>query len=288
LKVRPNGGTDDKARLARCRNFRRLKVLANTVRKKRIAAKDLKFKNDPMVRFYEHTQDLLQDKTRPVLIAVGVIVAVVALYFIGSAFFSYRQAKASAAFAQAFDKYKAPVLDAGSAATPQTGTFYTDANLKWQETAQAFEQLANDYSGYYGAIGNYYAGVAYLKIDGSRDKGLQLLKKVVDKNEQPTSSLAELAIAENYVATGDAQSAIALYEKLSQSAYIPNQAIQTGLGRAYEKTGNTEKAVAAYFEAAKVARATSASSEAEKRLSALAPDKVKQLPAYDPLANATP
>lgn len=262
--------------------------MANTVRKKRIAAKDLKFKNDPMVRFYEHTQDLLQDKTRPVLIAVGVIVAVVALYFIGSAFFSYRQAKASAAFAQAFDKYKAPVLDAGSAATPQTGTFYTDANLKWQETAQAFEQLANDYSGYYGAIGNYYAGVAYLKIDGSRDKGLQLLKKVVDKNEQPTSSLAELAIAENYVATGDAQSAIALYEKLSQSAYIPNQAIQTGLGRAYEKTGNTEKAVAAYFEAAKVARATSASSEAEKRLSALAPDKVKQLPAYDPLANATP
>lgn len=260
--------------------------MANTVRKKRIAAKDLKFKNDPIVRFYDHLQEWLQDKTRPVMIGLGVVVALVALYFLGSWFFSYREAKAAVAFAQAYDKYKAPVLESGAAASPQTGTYYTDENLKWQETAQAFEQLANDYSGYYGATGNYYAGVAYLRFD--RDKGLQLLQKAVDRNEQPTSELAQLAIAENYFATGDAQNAIPIYEKLLRSTYLPNQAIQTSLGRAYEKAGDTEKAVAAYFEAAKLARSTSANSDAEKRLSALAPDKVKELPAYDPLANATP
>jgi tetratricopeptide (TPR) repeat protein len=287
LKVRPDGGTGNITHLAGRRNFRRLKVLANTVRKKRIAAKDLKFKNDPIVRFYDHTQDWLQDKTRPVLIGLGVVAGLIVLYFLGSWFFSYREAKAAVAFAQAYDKYKAPVLESGAAASPQTGTYYTDENQKWQETTQAFEQLANDYSGYYGAIGNYYAGVAYLRWN-NRDKGLELLKKAVDKNEQPTSELAQLAIAENYFVSGDPQSAIPIYEKLLRSTYIPNQAIQASLGRAYEKAGDTEKAVAAYFEAAKLARATSANSDAEKRLSALAPDKVKELPAYDPLANATP
>jgi hypothetical protein len=274
------------AHLARCRIFRRLNVLANTAKRKKIVAKDLKFKNDPMVRFYDHIQEWLQDKTRPVLIGLGVIVGLVVVYFVGSWFFSNRETKAAVAFAQAFDKYKAPVLESGAAPSPQTGTYYTDENVKWQETAQAFEQVANNYSSYYGAIGNYYAGVAYLRVD--RDKGLQLLKKAVDANDQPASELAQFAIAENYYVTGDAQGAITLYEKLLKSTYLPAQAVQTSLGRAYEKTGETEKAVAAYFEAAKTARATSANSEAEKRLTALAPDKVKELPAYNPLANATP
>jgi hypothetical protein len=260
--------------------------LANTVKRKRIPAKNLKLKNDPIHRLYDHTQDWLQERTRPVLIGIGIIAGVIAVYFLANWFFSYRETQAAAAFAVAYDKYKAPVLEAGATASPQTGTYYTDEKVKWQETAQAFEQVANDYSGYYGAIGNYYAGVAYLRTD--RERGLQLLKKAVDANEQPASELAQFAIAENHVVTGDPQTAIGLYEKLLKSTYLPGQAVQTSLGRAYEKTGETEKAVAAYFEAAKAARTTSANSEAEKRLTALAPDKVKELPAYDPLANATP
>ena len=238
-----------------------------------------------MIRFYERTQDWLQDKSKPVVMAVGAVVAAIVLYLLGSWFFSGREAKAQAAFAQAFDKYKAPVIDPSGVAS-QTGTYYTDEQQKWQETAQAFEQLANDYSGYYGATGNYYAGVAYLRFD--RDKGLALLKKAVDKNEQPAADLARMAMAENYVVAGEAANAIPIYEALLKSTNVPAQSVQTGLGRAYEKTGDTEKAVAAYFEAAKISRTTTTGSEAEKRLSALAPDKIKELPTPDPLANAMP
>ncbi len=259
--------------------------MASTARKNRIAHKDLKFKNDPMIRFYERTQDWLQDKSKPVVMAVGVVVAAIVLYLLGSWFFSGREVKAQSAFAQAFDKYKAPVIDP-SGVTSQTGTYYTDENQKWQEVAQAFEQLAQDYSGYYGATANYYAGVAYLRFN--RDKGLELLKKAVDKNEQPTADLAQMAIAENHIVVGDAANAIPIYEKLLKSTSVPAQSVQTELGRAYEKTGDTEKAVAAYFEAAKISRTTTTGSEAEKRLSALAPDKIKELPTPDPLANAIP
>src|SRR5262249_40218513 len=153
--------SDDAARHA-CVTLRRLNVLAKTGRKKsRIAVKDLKHGHDPMVRFYERTQDWLQDKGRPIVIAIGAIVGVLLLYCIGSYFFHFRQARAENAFAAAFEKYNAQVQDPTTLATtaPTTGKTYNDEATKWQETAAAFEQLANDYSGYYGTIGRYYAGV---------------------------------------------------------------------------------------------------------------------------------
>ena len=117
---------------------------------------------------------------------------------------------------------------------------------------------------------------------------MALLKKAVDKNEQPTSDLAQLALAEGNLTAGDAQAAIQIFEKLLKSKYVPAVVVQTNLGEAYEKAGDKQKAIDAYFEAAKASRATTTSWDAEKRLAVLAPEKVKDLPAFDPLAAATP
>jgi hypothetical protein len=51
-----------------------------------------------------------------------------------------------------------------------------------------------------------------------------------------------------------------------------------GLGHTYEKIGDIEKAADAYVEAAKPDRSSGAGAEAEKRLSAIAPDRLKDLP----------
>ena len=255
--------------------------MANTRRRKsRIAVKDLKYGHDPMIRFYERTQDWLQDKGRPVVIALGVIVGVVALYFIGSYFLHFRQARAENAFAAAFEKYNAQVQDTSPVTTslPTTAKTYTDETTKWQETAAAFEQLANDYSGYYGSIGRYYAGVAYLHLPDGRDKGVALLKQVADKNDERASDLARMALAEYNAAQGNTDEAISEYEKLLNSTQVLKPSVQLALGRLYEKKGDKEKAADNYFEAAKADRTTGAGSDAEKRLSALAPQRVKDLP----------
>src|SRR5262249_38618699 len=158
---------------------------------------------------YERTQDWLQDKGRPIVIAVGALIGVVLLYFIGSYFFHFRQARAERAFAAAFEKYNAQVQDPTTpATTPPLGKTYTDETTKWQETAAAFEQLANDYSSYFGTIGRYYAGVAYLHLDDGRDKGLGLLRQVADKNDERASDFARLALAENAAAHGKMDEAI--------------------------------------------------------------------------------
>ena len=246
-------------------------------RKKKVSVKEMKFKHDPMIRFYDKTQDWLQERGRPLVIGVGVIAGLVLLYVAGSYYFEYRKSNAGTAFAQAIEKFVAPVHDPTSpTTTPPTGKYYTDEQTKWRESAEAFERLASDYSGYYGAIGRYYAGASYLHFD--RDKGMNLLEQVASMNEQPTSDLARLALAESYAASGDNEKAISLYQQLRSSAPSLKPAVEVGLGRVYEKTGDLEKAVEAYLEAAKPDRSSGAGAEAEKRLSAIAPDRLKDLP----------
>jgi len=206
---------------------------------------------------------------------VGVIAGLVLLYTAGYYITSYRQSKAENALATALAKYNAPVVDSPS--PNQTGKYYTDERLKWQESAEAFDKVVKDYPGYYGVIGKYYGGTAYLHFDKAR--GQQLLQQAADKNDQPTSDLARLALAQNYVADGDDARAIEIYEKLMNSSFVPKQIVQIGLAREYERGGDKQKAIDLYFAAALADRSSPAGSEAEKRLAALAPDRVKELPA---------
>jgi hypothetical protein len=51
-----------------------------------------------------------------------------------------------------------------------------------------------------------------------------------------------------------------------------------GLATCYEKKGETERAVELYLEVARLDRSSATGSQAEKRLSAIAPDRIKELP----------
>jgi tetratricopeptide (TPR) repeat protein len=241
----------------------------------------MKFRNDPMIRLYESIQEWLQERARPVGIIAVIVVVAVTLYTAGYYFFSYRQSQAAEAFARAHEKYSAPVAEAG--APDQAGVSYADANTKWKEAAEAFEKVASDHSSYYGSTALYYAGTAYLNFD--REKGIETLQRVAEEGEQPTAGLASFALAEAYAANGETARAIELYEKLVNSTSIPSQAVNLALGRAYEKSGDAQKAVDAYFEAARIDRSTAAGADAEKRLAALAPERVKELP---PTTGAAP
>ena len=239
----------------------------------------MKHRNDPMIRLYDRTQDYLQEKGRPIVIALGVVVAAVVLYVAWDLFSSYRENKAGVAYAEADEKANATVNDPTATPPPnQTGKTYDDERVKWQETAEAFERVANDYSGYYGAMARYRAGAAYLHFD--RDKGMQLLGQAVSKNERPASELARVALAENYMSNGEHEKAVAEYKELLKAPALA-QVAQLGLAQAYEKSGSTEQAVAAYFEVAKENRTSPAGQKAEERLRALAPERIKELPVSD-------
>jgi hypothetical protein len=239
----------------------------------------MKYRNDPMIRLYDKTQDYLQEKGRPIVIAIGVIVAAILLYLAWDWFSSYQLDKAATAYAAADENANATVNDPTTPPSPnQTGKTYNDEKVKWQETAEAFERVAKEYSGYYGAMARYRAGVAYLQFD--RDKGMQLLQQAVKEDERPASDLARVALAENYLGNNETDNAIAQYKELLKSPTM-KQVAQLGLAQAYEKSGSTEQAVAAYFEVASENRTSPAGQKAEERLRALAPDRLKDLPVSD-------
>ena len=244
----------------------------------RVSVKEMKFRNDPMIRLYDKTQDWLQERGRPLVIGIAILAGLFLVYMAGDYFFEYRASKAAAAFADAYEKYSAQVITTQT--TTQTGKYYTDEKQKWQESAEAFERLAKDYPGYYGGIGRYYAGVSYLHFDES--KGTQVLQDAIANGNGEIKDEAGLALAEYYAASGNMEKATPAYEALLNSSFIPHQVIQFGLGKLYENAGETEKAVQAYFEAAKLDRESGQTSDAEKRLSALAPDRVKDLPPSAP------
>jgi len=199
-------------------------------------------------------------------------------YMAGDYFLEYRASKAGEEFAKAYEKYSAQVVDAQT--TTQVSRYYTDETQKWQESGEAFERLAQGYSGFYGGIGRYYAGISYLHID--KDKGQQLLQDAIQKGDPQIADLARLALAEHFAKMADVEKAASHYESLLNSSFVPHQVVRLGLGKLYEASGDTEKAVEAYFEAAKLDRESGQSSDAEKRLSALAPDRVKDLPVSTP------
>lgn len=253
--------------------------MAKGGKKKRVTVKEMRFRHDPMIRLYEKTQDWLQQSGRPLVIAIGVVAGLFLVYMAGDYFFQYRASKAAVAFADAYEKYSAQVIDAQT--TNQVGKYYTDETQKWQEAGEAFERLANEYSGYYGGMGRYYAGISYLHTDAV--KGVQLLQDAIDKGDAEVADQSRLALAEHNAVAGDTEKARSLYEGLLNSSFIPRQVVYFGLGKLYQGSGDTQKAIEAYFEAAKVDRETGQSSDAEKRLSTLAPDRVKELPVAAPM-----
>ena len=248
--------------------------MATTAKRKRhLTVKEMKFRNDPMVRLYDRTQDWLQEQGQPLVKLLGVVALAALVFFAGYYFMSYRQSKAADDYADAWVKYNAQVTD-----TPPTNgaKYYTDEKEKWQDVSQSFEAVAQRHSGYYGSMAKYLAGVAYLHFD--KDKGLTLLQEVAARNEQPASDLAKMASAERYLIDGETDKATQLLEGLLNSPSVPKQVVELKLGSAYEKKEDLQRAADLYFDVAKADRTTAAGSEAEKRLSGLAPDRIKDLP----------
>lgn len=245
-----------------------------TKKRSRVTVKEMKFRNDPMIRLYDKTQDWLQEKGRPFVRVIAVIAAAVLLYTAGYYFLDYRKGKAATAYADAWEKYSAQVVDGST--TTQVGKYYTDEKVKWQEAGEAFERVANSYSSYYGTEARYLAGMSYMHFD--QEKGIRILQEIADKNAQPASDFAKFALAQHFAGAEDQERAMQIYESLLNSPFVPKQVVQIELGSLHEKAGDNQKAADLFLEAAKADRSSPAGLSAEKRLSAIAPDRVKEIP----------
>ena len=69
--------------------------MATRSKRKKVSVKEMRFSHDPMIRFYDKTQEWLQEKGRPFVIGLGIVAGLILIYVVGSYFLEYRKANAS-------------------------------------------------------------------------------------------------------------------------------------------------------------------------------------------------
>jgi tetratricopeptide (TPR) repeat protein len=238
-------------------------------------------KADPLMEQYLHTSSWVKERSRPIAqwVAIGagaVVVAAIVWWF-----FSNRATNAAESMARAMAAHQAIVQNPLPTLAPGQIAFKTE-DEKHREAYRAFTQAANEYPSYNGDTARYFAAVHQLHFEA--DKAEATLKELAQKDSE-VGAQARMALAQRYEAAGRNDEAMAEYQKLkAKPGPIPVALIDLSAGRVYEAMGKTKEAADLYFTIAsnKDLRSSEVGGAAVDRLSAIAPERVDQLPPPDP------
>jgi tetratricopeptide (TPR) repeat protein len=171
-------------------------------------------------------------------VILGAIVVVVA----GIAVFAeVRSSTASAELGAALDVYSAPLLAPGAPAEPGV---YASATERSKAANQKFVAIAQEYGWLpEGAKAHYFAGVTYEEL-GQNGQAETELKKAADSWNRNTANLAKLALAGLYHQTNRDAQAIDLYNALAAkpSTTVSATVAQLNLADLYVATGKRDMA----------------------------------------------
>jgi tetratricopeptide (TPR) repeat protein len=228
-----------------------------------------------------HTSAWVKERSRSIAQWVAIAVGVIALAGVIWWFISSRAKNAAESMAKAMATHQAIVQNPLPTLTAGQIAFKTE-DEKHREAYRAFTEAANEYPSYNGDTARYFAAVHQLSFEP--EKAEVTLKELAQKDSE-VGAQARMALAQRYEASGRNDAAIAEYQTLKgKPGPIPAALIDLSLARVYEAAGKKEEAVKLYFDIAsnKDLRSTSVGSAAVDRLSAIAPDKVDQLPPPEP------
>ncbi len=171
-------------------------------------------------------------------IAAGVILVV----GVGAlTYWIMRTSAADAALGAALDVYTAPLAPPGI--PPQQGV-YTAAAARAKEANREFVAVAQDFGWLpEGSKAHYFAGVTYMELgqNGNAEAQLTAASKCWDRN---LSNLAKLALASLYHQTSRDNDAIALYNEIvaKPSVTVPASVAELDLADLYVAEGKPDQA----------------------------------------------
>jgi predicted negative regulator of RcsB-dependent stress response len=169
--------------------------------------------------------------------------AAVALVLVVAAFvyWNSRSAAADVALGGALEVYNAPLAHPGD---PQESGVYTTASARAQEANREFVAVSHDFGWLsQGAKAHYFAGITYGELgqNGAAETELKSAAGSWDKN---LSSLAKLALAGLYQRTSRDSQAIDIYNALTAhpTETVPSGLAQLDLADLYVAEGKQEQA----------------------------------------------
>ena len=226
------------------------------------------------------------------------LAAVAVLAVIAGIFYTYNRrqnAAAQTALGKAIETSQAQVTDSPIPAGSTTEkTFKTD-KARAEASIAEFQTVADKFGGAAGDKARYFIAVNRLAID--RPQAITDLETLAKSNDE-VGKLSKFALAQTRVSDGKLDDAAALYSELAAAdSIIAKDTINFNLAGVYEKQGKKDDAANLYFNIAKAAAEakdldgkavplSQTAKDAKEKLTALNPDKAKEIPVPAPDSSA--
>lgn len=194
---------------------------------------------------------------------------------------------AQAALGKAIETSQAQVSESPAPAGSAQKTFKTEKE-RAQASIDEFQTVADKFGGDVAEKARYFIAVNRLSLD--RAAGTAELETLAKGNDE-VGKLSKFALAQTRADDGKTDEAVTLYKELAamNDSIIAKDTINFQLAKLYEKQGKKDEAVNLYYDIAKAAAEakdadgkavspTTTAREAREKLTALAPEKAKEIP----------
>jgi tetratricopeptide (TPR) repeat protein len=217
--------------------------------------------------------------------ALAVLAVLVGIFFA----WNYRSsAAAQTALGKAIETSQASVSETPAPAGAPAARTFTTQKARSEAAIAEFQAVADKYSGDVAQKAKYFIAVNRLTLD--RAAGIQELENLAKSNDE-VGKLSKFALAQAKTDDGKTDEAIAHYNELAgmDNSIISKDTINFQLAKIYEKQGKKQEAVDIYFNIAKTAAdakdfegkpvtLSQIARDAKERVSALDPEKAKEIP----------
>ena len=223
------------------------------------------------------------------------LAAVAVLAVIAGIFYTYNRrtnAAAQVALGKAIETSQAQVTDSPIPAGSTTEKTFKTEKERAEASIAEFQTVADKFGGSAGDKAKYFIAVNRLSVD--RAQAVTDLESLA-KSSDEVGKLSKFALAQTRVTDGKLDDAAALYQELAalDNPIIAKDTLNYNLAAIYEKQGKKDEAVNLYFNIAKAAAEakdadgkavpqTQTAKDAKEKLTALNPDKAKEIPTPAP------
>ena len=227
-----------------------------------------------------------EGKGRTILYGLGALVVLALLVMVFMNWNKRSNAAAQTALGKAIDITEAQISETGTPAGSTQKTYKTEKERAEAAIAE-FQNVVDKFGGSVGEKAKYFIAANKLIVD--RPAAIQELEGLAASSSE-VGSLAKFALAQTRVDDSKPDEAAALYQELAASGdpVLAKDTINFELAKVYEKQGKKQEAADIYFNIAKTAseakdsegkplRMTETATEAKKKLTAIDPERAKQI-----------
>jgi len=214
-----------------------------------ISRKELK--SDQVQEALTHgAEAVLSHQTMMIYVVAAAVV--VGLGVFGWRTYSQRQSvKASAAFADAMQRFAAPVLTTGQKPSPDQIS-YSQESAKFQDALKTFQDVANQFPRTRsGQLSHFYAALCLERMNQDA-QAIPWLTGMESGSNADFAAMARFELAQIYDREGKAGEAVSLYTELlnSNSVFVPKPEVLLALAEHYRQSNPAQ--AAKYFNQVKL------------------------------------